>query len=105
MRDAVQEYETWWLANTGHPVNWFGIPQYMRGGVARYLLQGIPPGSFLQAVFSNDLMSAAGKADDTNIQCLAEYAKFLYNCAPTISYGSKEIVKAWRGVLENASNA
>lgn len=71
------------------------IPEYMHGGIARYIAQGVPPGDFLQAVFSNDLMEAFGRADDTNIQCLKAYVGFLYNEAPSQCYGSADNYQAW----------
>ena len=52
-----------------HPLvdaDWSLIPDYMRGGLRRYLAHGIEPGSFLSAVLRNDLIDACGRADDTN---------------------------------------
>jgi hypothetical protein len=71
------------------------IPQHMRGAVRRYFLKGIPPGSFLTAVLSNDLMEALGRADDDNRDALPRYGQFLYNYVPCGSYGSPDAVKAW----------
>ena len=38
--------------------HWALIPQHMRGGIERYVMNGVPPGSFLTAVLSNDLKEA-----------------------------------------------
>jgi hypothetical protein len=71
------------------------IPARMHGGIVRYMLSGVVPGSFLRAVFENDLMGAAGKADAENMLLLHVYARFIYNHMPTPSWGSPEKVKAW----------
>jgi hypothetical protein len=71
------------------------LPTHMHGGIARYIVRGIPPGSFLTAVLSNDLMGAFGKADDENRDALFEWARFIYNFAPTGCHGSPEKVSAW----------
>lgn len=78
------------------------IPEYMQGGVERYMLDGIMPGSFLRAVLNNDFMGAASNADYNNQQILFKWAMFLYNHAPAGSFGSPENVRNWRGVHENA---
>lgn len=72
-----------------------GIPAHMYGGMKRYILHGIPPGSFLTAVLSNDLMGALGKADEDNRVALHAYGMFLYNDAPSPCHGSPEKVRAW----------
>lgn len=71
------------------------IPPHMWGGVQRYMINRIPPGSFLTALFSNDLMEAFGRADDENAMHMRRYCQFLYNHAPRGSYGSPELVRAW----------
>lgn len=76
--------------------NWDIIPEYMHGAVARYVVHGIEPGDFLGAVIENDLMRAAGKADDTNANCLFQWASFLYTSFPRGSYGSPETRKEWQ---------
>jgi hypothetical protein len=75
--------------------NWSGIPDYMRGGIERYVMRGVPPGSFLSAVFANDLMGAIGKADDTNVACIQAYARFIYNHTPPNCHGNAQIVANW----------
>lgn len=75
--------------------NWDLVPEYMRGGIIRYVMSGIPPGGFLTAVFANDLMEAVGKADNVNQRNLVNYARFLYNYVPSNCKGSYETVDAW----------
>lgn len=71
------------------------IPGHMFGAVSRYMLQGIPPGSFLTAVLSNDLMGAFDKADDENSAAMRQWCLFLYNHAPSGSHGSPQAFSNW----------
>lgn len=80
----------------GLPIQYDRVPvDYMADGLQRYIEHGVPPGSFMTAVLCNDLMDAAGRADDTNRRYLFEWAGWLYNYAPPACYGSPEKVKAW----------
>lgn len=81
-----------------HPLvdaDWSLIPDHMRAALRRYIALGIPPGSFLEAVLSNDLKNAFGRADDENRRRLFEWVRFLYNYAPTGCWGSPDTVKDW----------
>lgn len=60
----------------------------------------IVPGSFLDAVLCNDLSLAVGKADDKNILLLPAIITWIFNNAPSASWGSKEKVEAWRYLKE-----
>lgn len=87
--------------------NWSGIPGHMRDGIERYVMSGVPMGSFLTAVFANDFMEAAGRADDANQAALFAYARFLYNHVPQPCKGSYDAVKSWiaRGGLAGRAGA
>lgn len=71
------------------------LPDSMAPGTMRYILAGIPMGSFGTAVFSNDLLGALQYADDTNKKALFPWASFLRNYAPRGCYGSPAAVKTW----------
>jgi len=73
----------------------YRIPEYMIGGLYRYIVHHIEPGSFLRAVISNDLFDALGRADSTNSNLLKNYAQFLYNEAPSSCWGSRETYDGW----------
>lgn len=73
----------------------YGIPDYMQGGLIRYYENRIEPGHFLSAVLRNDLMGAFGRADENNRAALWSYVLWLYNQAPSGSYGSVEAFKGW----------
>lgn len=71
------------------------IPEYMLGAARRYILQGIPPGSFLTAVICNDLREAFANADDTNAAMMQGWVRFFYNYAPSGCWGSPEAYSDW----------
>ncbi len=71
------------------------LPDYMKPGARAYVEEGHRPGDFLLAIFANDLVGAANRADNVNINLLATYAHFLYNEVPRACWGSKEAVEKW----------
>jgi len=71
------------------------LPEYMQGGMKRYIEHGYRPGDFLTAVLSNDLMEAYSRADDVNAAAMRQYVLYLYNYTPTGCWGSPEKVDAW----------
>lgn len=83
------------------------LPFHMRGAMQRYIENGIPPGSFLEAVLCNDLMGALGKADSENINTLRNYGVYLYSFAPSNCFGSRQIYRDWveSGGLEGQRTA
>ncbi len=96
MDSDVQAYEALWNDLAGDSSNfWCGIPERMRGGLARYLMHGIAPGHFLMAVLTNDLKGAVSRGDDENQRLLPEYVTFLYNRTPSGASGSVEKVRDW----------
>jgi len=88
-------------------IRYHALPEHMQDGMRLYIERGVQPGSFLRAVLSNDLMGALGKADDVNINALPAYGSFLYNEAPSLCWGSPEVVSAWisRGGMSAPSAA
>ena len=76
------------------------LPPGLRGGMQRYIKQGIPPGHFLTAVLTNDLRGACERADDVTRHLLWEIVNWLYNYAPAPSWGSPEKVSAWLAAAE-----
>ena len=73
----------------------FEIPDYMAGGVDRYISDGIPPGDFLTAIISNDLKEAVGRADDINMANIPAYVGYFYNESPVSCWGSEKNIAAW----------
>ena len=74
----------------------YQIPDDLHGGLVRYLVDGIRPGSFLTAVLENDLQEAVMRANPmVNLLALPQLLRFLFNEAPSVSYGSPERVSIW----------
>lgn len=71
------------------------LPGYCRQSLIDYLRYGLPPGSFLQAVLSNDLREACRRADEESRYALFDFVFVLYNHAPLDAWGSATEVKAW----------
>jgi hypothetical protein len=69
------------------------IPNYMHIGIIYYVESGILPGDFLFAILINDLKGAVRCADDTNMDLIPTYVKFLYSNVPYEIWGSKEKVQ------------
>jgi hypothetical protein len=71
------------------------IPSHMADGLLLYLRFGVAPGHFLQAVLSNDLAEACGRADEVNRRALYNYVFLLHNFAPSTAWGSPAAFNAW----------
>ena len=71
------------------------IPRRMEQGIVNYINHHIMPGSFLQAIFENNLVDAVGQADPQNLYNLPAYASYLYNEVSADCWGSPEKVKKW----------
>lgn len=71
------------------------LPALMVGGVMRYIMDGITPGSFLLAVVSNDLREACARADPDNAARLVDYVFFLHNYAPPQCFGNPDRACDW----------
>jgi hypothetical protein len=69
--------------------------------IDRYVTDGIPTGSFLEAVLSNDLMESFGRADMENRTALFEICGYIYNETPSGCHGSPENVRAWLELKRN----
>lgn len=80
----------------GQPIDYATVPApHMADGVERYIEHGIPGGSFLMALVSNDLFGAAARADDMNRRLLFEWVRWFHNRAPRGYYGSPENADEW----------
>ena len=80
--------------------DYYKLPLGARDSMKQYIEVGQPPGAFMRAVLSNDLVGAFMYCDDINRYAMWEYANFLYNELPARSHpnspwGSEEKVNAW----------
>lgn len=71
------------------------IPEVTMGALERYVLQGIPTGSFLEAVLSNDLFDAMARADACNMEALPAIVGYIAQRFPRGCYGTRETYVAW----------
>lgn len=76
-------------------INYNLLPKHLRGAVRRYIENRMPPGDFLQAVISNNLVESFGRADEINILKMFDIVSFFYSEAPGLCWGSKEKMKKW----------
>lgn len=75
--------------------NYDRIPERMREPARRYVERGIIPGDFLQAVLSDSLTQAFGRADAGNKARMDDYVMWLYNDIPGACWGSRERIEEW----------
>lgn len=76
-------------------LNYKQLPAHIRHGVQKYIEEGVIPGSFLQAVITNNLSESFGRADNVNRERLSDIVNFFYNEAPSQCWGSAEKMQAW----------
>lgn len=74
---------------------WTRVPDHLKGGLQRYLNHRLKPGSFLEAIITNDLYRAYRTADGESFHGLREVIEYLYWDAPSKSWGSVEKFEAW----------
>ena len=70
------------------------LPERMRGGIIRYVEDGVPCGGFLTAVFTNDFYNAVNRADWANEHVLPFYGKLL-TVMPSVSWGTRQRYNKW----------
>lgn len=71
------------------------IPEHMMDGIRRYVDKREPVGGFLEAIITNDLQDACGRADSVNQHLIFEYVDWFYNYEPHNCHGSMETYKRW----------
>ena len=90
-------------ANTERPPE---FPAHLWGGFMRYVLHGIPPGSFLRAFFEGNLHDFCRRSGgQSDVEALWPMVVFLHNKCPIGCYGSFDRVQDWidNGGLEGLS--
>lgn len=74
-----------------------GVPEHLREGLLAHVLEGRPTGGFLTQCLADNLCGAVCRAGaDIDLEGLRAVAKWLYNEAPPMAYGSDEAVAAWQ---------
>jgi len=71
------------------------IPERTLASLERYVQDRVPPGGFLLAVLTNDLLGAVSRADKENLAALPEIVSYVYHEIPGNCWGSKDAVWQW----------
>ena len=71
------------------------IPENTIYTICLYVNEGIPTGSFCEAVLINDFLGAFSRADEYNTQAMRHIAALVYNDIPSNCHGSKYIYNNW----------
>lgn len=74
-----------------------GVPERFRGGLERYALDRIEPGSLLRCVLENDLLGALSRADECvtldDLRALVLWRH--WELEPGTAAGSGDAVRSW----------
>lgn len=84
------------LTSKGYTFRGAPIPDHLSEGLDLHVLHGLPTGSFLRAVLTNDLREALARADDKALAALPAIVGWLYNEAPAGCWGSAEKADRWQ---------
>ena len=71
------------------------VPPHLHGGLIRYIVDGILPGSFLQACLCASFPDVARRGDESSLIGFPGIVAFLEHYAPRDCWGSREKVLAW----------
>lgn len=71
------------------------IPEHTRNALLRYARNHIKAGGFIEALVSNDLMNAVGRADSVHKPIIGECVLWLMNQAPSGCFGSAAKYDEW----------
>lgn len=72
-----------------------GVPRHLIPGLMDYIHNGVPTGSFLNAVLTNNLRMSVLNADNESRKGIVELVQFMWGEAPAKCWGSEERVRAW----------
>jgi len=78
------------------------IPPTTKYQIDEYVKNRVPPGGFLNAVLSNNLMEAFARADENNAFNMKNIMMYLYNNIPSACWGSPENVEEWLNPQESS---
>lgn len=71
------------------------VPMHTQESLENYLIHGYSPGGFLASVLTNNLYGAVARADHINKDSLVAITNWVVNHAPSMSWGSRELVDLW----------
>jgi len=67
----------------------------MLASLDAYVVDGVPPCTFLRYLLENNACDAAGAADSDNQRAFLALIAYVYNDVPSICWGSPHVVQAW----------
>lgn len=73
-----------------------GVPENIAQGMVSYIVLGVIPGGFCQAVIQNDLRGAISRADGWSLQRIKPIVDFMNMHAPAPCWGGEKELRAWR---------
>lgn len=71
------------------------IPEMTLNSLMLYVNEGVPTGSFLRSVLSNDLFGAFERADKENRDAIGLLVTYIYNEIPSECWGTREHYHSW----------
>lgn len=71
------------------------LPSYLKDALIRYALFGKHPGSFLEAVLSNDLVKTFQNCNEPDLKHIHDLVRILFTWLPSGAHGSQRIFHAW----------
>lgn len=71
------------------------IPEMTLQSLRLYVDEGVPTGSFLRSVLSNDLFGAFERADQGNRDAIGLLVTYIYNEIPSECWGTREHYHQW----------
>lgn len=80
------------------------VPFHLLAGLLTYVETGRLPGEFLRSVLSNSLSEAVSLADPDSLAALPALVRVVYNCLPSMCWGSPERMMAWASKARQSSN-
>lgn len=74
----------------------YNIPAHTKDALDRWVEHGLMPGGFLEAVLTNDLFGAVGRADSLNLPAIKDICSYIYNELPSNCWHSPEAIREWQ---------
>lgn len=67
----------------------------IKASIDRYVEHGVPTGSFLEAVLSNDLYHAVMRADERRLPQIPAIVGYIVNEIPMNCWGTQSVYATW----------
>ena len=84
-----------WNLHNDSRFSWAEFSKDFKDSMERYLIQGLKPGGFAEAMLAHDYERALYNADVHNRQVFWAVAMWIRDRAPSIAQGSYSAIEAW----------